>query len=106
MSTYSIVRSTARVLAQRFGVALVVMTGILGLSRVGFQTARPAPENLPDDPPESGTVARVEVTAIWLVHTKQTKPGTSTCLVPASRPMLQEGRPPSRRCRRDRAAGK
>ena len=66
MSTYSIARSTSRVLAQRFGVALVVMAGILGLSRVGFQPARPAPENLPDGPPGSGIVARVEVTTIWL----------------------------------------
>ena len=70
------------------------MTAILGLSRVGFQTARPAPENLPDGPPGSGIVARVEVTAIWLLHTKQTKPGTSTYLVPASGPMLKDGRPP------------
>ena len=66
MSTYSLARSAARVLAQRFGVAVVVIAGILGLSRVGFQTARPAPENLPDGPPGSGIVTRNEVTTIWL----------------------------------------
>jgi hypothetical protein len=48
MSTYSIARSAARVLAQRFGVAVVVIAEILGVSRVDLQTARPAPENLPD----------------------------------------------------------
>ncbi len=66
MSTFSIARSAASVLAQRFGVALVVIAGILGLSRVDFQSTRPAPEHLPDGSPGSGIVARVEVTAIWL----------------------------------------
>ncbi len=45
---------------------MVSIAGVVGLSRVDFQTARPAPENLPDGPPGSGIVVRVEVTTIWL----------------------------------------
>jgi hypothetical protein len=66
MSRFSIARSAAKALAQRFGVAVVVIAGIAGLSRVGFHAARLALEVLPDGPPGSGIVMRAEVTTIWL----------------------------------------
>jgi hypothetical protein len=43
-----------------------VIAGIVLLSRVAFQTARPPLESLPDGRPGSGIVTRVEVTTIWL----------------------------------------
>ena len=66
MSTSSIARSVARVMAERFGVAMVVIAGVLRAGRVGFQTARPAPEDRRDGSPPVGIVAHVEVTTIGI----------------------------------------